>query len=144
VKWVLPYTFNFVSQGVNRLLGKHTKYGYRSWLDRLYEPDNMKQYREVLRALAQVARDRQLPLVVVLTPNNYRPMFRHYFDIVIPLLEELQIPYLDLYPMVKEELGHVPARALPANPVNGHPGVLLTELFARHAYAYVKEHFPLK
>jgi len=38
----------------------------------------------------------------------------------------------------------MPARALAASPVDGHPGVLLTDLFARHTYAYVKEHFPLK
>ncbi len=144
VKWALPYTFAFVSSGVNRFLWKHTKYGYGTWLDRLYGEDNMKQYREVWRTLAQVARDRQLPLVVVMTPNNHREQFRRYFDTVIPLFEELQIPYLDLYPMVKEELGNVPTRALCANPANGHPGVLLTDLFARHTYAYVKEHFPLK
>lgn len=144
VKWALPDTFAFVSQGVNRFLWKHTKYGYGNWLDRLYEPDNMKQYREVLRTLAQVAKDRNLPLVVVLTPNNHGEQFRRYFDTVIPLLEELQIPYLDLYPMVKEELGHVPARALAASPVDGHPGVLLTDLFARHTYAYAKAHSPLK
>jgi hypothetical protein len=144
VKWALPYTFAFVSQCVNRFLWKHTRYGYGTWLERLYGEENLKRYREVWRTLAQVAKDRNVPLVVVLTPNNHLERFRRYFDTVIPLFEELQIPYLDLYPMVKEELGQVPARALAANPVNGHPGVLLTDLFARHTYAYVKEHFPLK
>ncbi len=142
VKWT--YTFDFVSQGVNRFLWKHTRYGYGTWLDRLYGEENMKRYRDVWRTLAQVANDRRLPLVVVMTPNNHGEQFRRYFDAVIPLFEELQIPYLDLYPMVKEELGQVPARALAASPVNGHPGVLLTDLFAHHTYTYVKEHFPLK
>jgi len=105
VKRVLPDTFAFVSQGVNRFLWKHTKYGYGNWLERLYEPDNMKRYRDVWRTLAQVAQDRRLPLVVVMTPNNHGAQFRRYFDTVIPIFEELQIPYLDLHPMSRRSWG---------------------------------------
>jgi len=144
VKWVLPYTFAFVSSGVNHIMCKYTtKYGYNNWLNRLYTEENLKYYRGVLHDLAQVARERNLPLVFVLTPNNHNERFRRYYDAVIPLFEELQIPYLDLYPAVKKELGHMPTRALCANPADGHPGKHLTELFARHTYAYAKEHFPL-
>jgi ankyrin repeat protein len=145
VRRLIPYTFALVSSGINNIVYKtSTNYGYNNWLNRLYTEENLNEYRKVLAMLALVTRKRDLPLLIVMTPNNHSERFIRYYGAVIPLLEELQIPYLNLYPAVKEELGHMPNYALRANPADGHPGKDLTELFSRHTYAYVKAHFPLE
>jgi hypothetical protein len=43
VKRVLPYTFAFVSSGINNIVSAHSdKYGYDNWLNHLYSKENLK------------------------------------------------------------------------------------------------------
>ena len=71
---------------------------------------------------------------MVLTPNNYEEYFARRYKVIIPMLEQAQIQYLNLRPAVVKHLSHYPLQSLRASRANGHPGSLVTEVFATEVF----------
>jgi len=135
----VPNAHSFLTAHINRFLSRYVlrDLDYSRWQDGLYTEENLGEYGKVLEKFALVARTKGMRLLFVLTPNNYDPKFRDMFDKVLPLFEEAGIEVLDLYPAVVGQLSDVPLRKLQANPVNGHPGPRVTELYAQEVFRYL-------
>ena len=125
---------------INRILYRHLfpEYGYGPWEEKLYSSENLTKYDVVLTKLKELCEQNRIKLLVVLTPNNYGDYFANRYAKIIPMLERLDIAHLNLLPRVEEQLGHLPTGELAASRVNGHPGVIMTNLFANETFHYLK------
>jgi hypothetical protein len=138
-RFLFPNNTSLLVDLTNALFDRFWGYGYTNWINLIYAQENLKAYQDLLIDLASYCRKRNLPLLVVMTPENHHPWLKERFAQVKPLLARAGITYLDLYPMVSEELGQYPNRKLWANPADGHPGDLVTELYARHVSRFLAE-----
>lgn len=138
LKILFPNAIYFISGGLESLINRTFDVGYAQWEEKLYSDQNLRQYFLLLSEFGNFCREHSVPLLFVHTPPNYHPSYRLKFDRVAPLLEKARIPYLDLYPVVARDLGHHPYSRLWANRANPHPGPLLTEVFAREVFEYLK------
>lgn len=137
--WCFPYASKFASASINKFLEQRSEeYGYFNWEDRLYSKDNLSRYEALLRGIDAFCKKKQITLIFALTPNNHLPRFRKLYDRVIPLFERVGITYIDLYPEIKNQLGHLSPRELFANPADGHPGPRQTSIFASELYKVLK------
>ena len=133
-----PDTVNFSSALINRFLDQHlTDTGYENWENKLYTDDNLLQYERVVAALKRLCKKYEVPLLVVLTPSNPNKIYRERFAKVMPIFAKNSVAYLDLYPAVKQAVGHLPPIELRANRANGHPGPKMTTIFAREVYRHL-------
>jgi hypothetical protein len=136
---LLPNAVDFFSEYLEAFLNKtSTEIGYRNWEDKLYTPTNLQSYTYLLRQFSDYCSSRHLKFVFVLTPCYHDPGHSRRFRQVIPLLEEAHIPYYDLTAAVAKDLQNRKFRELWANPANPHPGALLTDVYAREVYQYLK------
>jgi hypothetical protein len=55
-------------------------------------------------------------------------------------LKNANIDYVNLYPTVYKELHHLPNRKLWGNPADGHPGDMVTDVYAQNIYQYLNTH----
>jgi len=139
---ILPNCTSFITDIVNNFGAKHFDYGYVRWLDMLYRDENLQRYSSLIREIREFCEANSINYAFVLTPESHYAAIKLYFDKITPILEANAVPYLDLYPYVERELGHIPNRKLWANPSDGHPGNLLTELYARQVFTYLKHKLP--
>lgn len=140
VRWLFPESINFLTSLINNAIETRTgRNGYANFVDSLYSAENLGAYEQVLAELAELGRVQNLPIVVVLTPDNTAPIFEEkYFALIKPLLEKHGLPFLDLYPPAKARLGHLPPEELRASRANGHPGSRLTSVFAEEVFNYLR------
>lgn len=136
-RWLFPNAIEFLVDLTNNFANTYFNYGYVKWLDKLYTKENLEKYSELLKEVKDYCDSKNIKFSFILTPENYNPLIKNYFDKVKVLLEKNNIQYLDLYPYVKTELGHIPIRKLWANPADGHPGDLVTTVYANHVYDYL-------
>nr|CAI78696.1 hypothetical protein [uncultured Gammaproteobacteria bacterium] len=143
IKRAVPYSFDFLSSGINNFIEKTLKkQGYAIWQDRLYRDSNLKQYQALLADFSNYLAINNIPFFFALTPNTYQQEYQAFHNKVIPLFQKAGIPYYSLFPAIANELGHIPIRKLWANPANGHPGPLVTEIYARYVLNYILTTYP--
>ncbi len=92
----------------------------------------------MLNEFSTFCRAHAIRLIFVFTPNTYNASFRKKYDLLIPLLEKAGIEYLDLYPLIYKKFNGTNTRLMWANPVNGHPGDIVTSVYADEVFAYLK------
>ncbi len=139
LKIFFPNSISFIRAYLYNYLFKHfDDYGYSNWIDKLHSEENLNEYAKVLQDFSQFCHSKNLKLLFVLTPSNHDEIYRKQFDKIIPLLEQANIKYLDLFPPIKNEYGHINVRKLWANPADPHPGQLLTDLFAQNVLDYLE------
>ena len=138
LKIFFPNAIFFISFGLESLINNVFDIGYAKWEEKLYTDKNLQEYSELLFEFNNFCQKHKVPLLFVHTPPNYHPSYRIKFDLVAPLLKKARILYLDLYPVVARDLGHYPYYQLWANKANPHPGPLMTEVFAREVFEYLK------
>ncbi|HDH06598.1 MAG TPA: hypothetical protein ENH01_12990 [Nitrospirae bacterium] len=136
-----PNATNFIVTHTNYFLTQYfyKDHQYHNWIRRLYSDDNLQNYLELLQDFSVFCNSNNIKLLFVLTPHSHDEGMRKRFDRIKPLLEQANIKYLDLFPVVKEKLGHIPVRKLWANPANGHPGSLLTGVYADSTFDYLEK-----
>lgn len=141
IKRTFPNSINFISSYTNRFLEMYffDDYGYASWEDRLYSEENLKGYKKILSELYSFCQTKNIKLLVVLTPNDYDKHFRRKYDKIIPILKKIGIHYLDLYPIIYRELKSYNKRELWANIANGHPGDIVTSIYANEVFDYITQ-----
>jgi hypothetical protein len=140
-KSVFPNTYDFLVVHINRLLTKYilTDIGVNAYERKNLGSEHLEVYRKLLGLFSEYCDLKGIPLLFVLTPGNISKENGEMHEKVIPLLEETGIEYMDLYPISAETFkGHNP-RKLRANPANGHPGSMLTELFAETVKTHLVE-----
>ncbi len=122
---------------INSFFNSYFAYGYANWLNKVYSTDNLYLYQELLKEFSDYCLSRNIRLVFVMTPENHSHILRKSFEQVIPMIENAGIDYVNIYPWVYKELGHIPNRKLWANPADGHPGDMVTDVFARIVHRYL-------
>jgi hypothetical protein len=140
---LFPNVFEFFTAYTNEFLMnyvlKRYGYGWPAWYEKLYSQDNLQEYFTVLQDFADYCRAHNVFLLFVLTPSSYAPQEERYFQAVIPYLQRAGIPYLDLYPAVFRDLHQYRPRQLWANLADGHPGPLVTEVYAKEVLQYLEQ-----
>ena len=139
IKKHFPLLTHFVSVHVDKLIENYSdEYGgYLDWEDKLYSEENLNAYKPVLSELLKFCSIHNINIVFVLTPTNYHKLFKERYNKIIPILQSLKIHYLNLYPLVYKQLNSYNLRQLWANPANGHPGELLTSVYAEEVFKYI-------
>ena len=109
------------------------------WWKGIYSAENLKDYQVVLNEFHQYLEDSHVQSLVVMTMPGFGSEGLERFNRARPLIINAGFPCLDLYEPVKHKLGHYKPSELQANPVNSHPGELLTEEFALEAGEYLSQ-----
>jgi hypothetical protein len=139
IKGLFPESINFLASLVNRLIESNSNaIGYENYENGLYSEKNLAAYYATLSELSQFCSANRLPVVVVLTPNDSSERFRDKYRKIEPLMAQAGLPVLNLLPAVTSKLGHMPTHKLWASRANGHPGSLLTTLYAHEVFAYLE------
>jgi len=110
----------------------------QAWWKGIYSPENLKDYQVVLNEFHQYLEDGHVQSLVVMTMPGFGDAGLERFSRARPLIVNAGFPCLDLYEPVKLKLGHYKPSELQANPVNSHPGELLTEEFAGEVEVYLE------
>jgi hypothetical protein len=138
IKDLFPEAFNFLSSFLNRFVETVSSLGHENWVNRLYSEENLNRYAQTLLEVAHFANRADIPVVFVLTPSDHGADSERKFEAVKPLMARAGLPVLDLLPAVRNQLGHLPPEKLRASRANGHPGPLMTSLFAKEVFAYLQ------
>lgn len=135
-KKIFPNSINFVSSYVNRFLEIYFfhDYGYQAWQNKLYSDENLDEYQKLLKELLTFCQRKGIQLLFVLTPSSYAEHFQTKYRKIISILQKIGINYLNLYPIIRKKLSSYPLRALWSNPANGHPGELVTSIYADEVF----------
>jgi len=147
VKRILPMFENLVSISTTSLnallysLPYFTHWGYDGWARALYTPENLAEYDKLLQRLKTFSTQQGIGLLVVNTPTLHDDTDDFVFDKITPMLEALEIDYVDVGPTIQQRFGHlspVEARAqLWANPADSHPGATLHSIYADEVFSFI-------
>ncbi len=133
-----PNTVSFFTDLINNFLSTYSDYGYFNWLkNKVYTKNNLVNYSIMLRDIKKYCKERNIPFVFILTPENHNPILKKYFNQIIDILKEDKIPYYNLFPVIENALNKYSIRELWANPADGHPGNLVTEVYSKNVYEYL-------
>lgn len=141
-----PNLVDFVVTYLNNILEKRffKDYGYEVWLEKLYSHENLENYGLLLKDVSQFCRNQKITLLFVLTPHGTQEKEKLHFEKIVFLLQEANIPYLNLFPSAYQRFHTIPDQQLWANPANSHPGPLLTHLIANEVFDYLEKEGILK
>ena len=139
-KYLFPNTISLFVDLIENFFNTFFGYGYSNWLNKMYTADNLKQYQSLLEDMTKYCNAHHIRMLFVLTPENHHPWLQQRFEQIIPLLKNVNIDYLNLYPDVYKELHHLPNRKLWANSADGHPGDMVTDVYAKSTYQYLIAH----
>jgi hypothetical protein len=126
------------------LSNKQNHTAYNLWLDKIYGPENLKDYQTVLDSFSRSLNHDSVKALFVLTSAAFDSLTRAHFQLVKPLLNKAGFAYFDLTEPTEKSLKHYTQLQLQANPVNGHPGDLMTEEFANQVQSYLEQNGYLK
>lgn len=142
VRKLFPNVYEFSTAYLNEFLMNYvfTGYGWNTWYQYVYSPENLQRYSDILRGIANLCQTNKIDVLFVLTPASYDSGEEKKFDAIIPLLQQANIPYINLFPAVARDLSHYRPRQLWANLADGHPGPIMTELFANEVMTYLEQH----
>jgi len=76
-----------------------------------------------------------------MTPENYNPLLENFFNKIVKLFDDNHIPFFNLFDVIEKSLKKYSIRELWANPADGHPGNIVTVVYARHVYIYLVDEF---
>ena len=111
---------------------------YSNWLDNLYSHQNLVEYKKLLINFHEYLKETNTPTLFVMTPSPFYDELKRRFDTMEPVIRSAGFRCLNLYEPSEKKLGHYSLKQLNANPVNGHPGVLMTEEFALEVKDYLE------
>jgi hypothetical protein len=136
---IFPNSISFITDLLNKFFDTYFDYGYVNWLQKLYSPAKLQQYNTLLMNIKSFCLGNGINFCFVLTPENYSSNLNEYFVKIVPLLENLNITFLNLLPQITDRLKGYPLRRLWANPANGHPGYLVSDAIANFMYKFLNE-----
>jgi len=139
-RYLFPNAISFFVDLVNGFFNSFFDYGYTNWLNKVYSENNLKQYLVLLKNMSEYCNAHHKRMLFVMTPENHHTWLQQRFEQIIPLLKNANIDYVNLYPDVYKELHHLPNRKLWANPADGHPGDMVTDVYAQSVYQYLNTH----
>jgi lysophospholipase L1-like esterase len=139
---VFPNTVSFSVDVINNLLSSYLDYGYYKWLvNDVYSDTNLENYSILLKEIREYCQENNIAYSFVMTPENYNPLLENYFNKIVKLFDDNHIPFFNLFDVIEKSLKKYSIRELWANPADGHPGNLVTVVYARHVYIYLVDEF---
>ncbi len=108
------------------------------WYEHLYSDENLKDYEKLLTDFHDSLSAQKVESLVVMTPSPFLKFANWKFAKAEPLIRQSGFPCFNLYGPAQKKLGNYSLAQLQANPVNGHPGLLMTEEFANEVMEYLE------
>lgn len=137
MEYIFPNTVSFFLDLSRNFLSSYSDYGYLNWLNnKVYSENNLNKYSLLLQNIKKYCDERDINFLFAMTPENHNPIIEEYFNKIIILFNQNQIPYINLFPMVNSELKNYSYRELWANPADGHPGNLVTTVYSNTVYNF--------
>lgn len=135
---VFPNSVSFLVDMTNNFLSTFAGYGYVNWLNnKIYQQINLEKYSHLLKEIDSYCKERNINYSFIMTPENSNPLLEKYFDKIVRLFNENNINYYNLFPVVKSRLKDYSIRELWANPADGHPGSLVTDVYSKNIFRYI-------
>lgn len=129
---IFPNFTSFITDLWNNFLASISDYGYVKWLEsKVYTNKNLKSYKILISEIDSYCKMRGIKYMFIMTPENHSELLGKYFDKIEKIFKKEKIPYINLFPQVKTNLSEYSVRNLWANPGDGHPGYLVTSLYAK-------------
>jgi len=122
-----------------RILDNLYKRSYARWLVKLYSEKNLRKYSDLLQVIKTFEEKDVSNIAFVLTPSNLNETYEERYMKIEELLNHAKIDCINLYPAMYQKFAHADIDTLKANPVNGHPGLLLNIFYAEEAMKYLLE-----
>ncbi|MBS1617154.1 MAG: hypothetical protein JST76_01455 [Bacteroidetes bacterium] len=136
-----PWIYRISPALAENMLNHENRHPYDVWLAQIYSKENLQAYQLVLDSMHQYLWDRHIPALLVMTPGTaLDARARHNFDVAKPLLLNAGFECLDLYGPSAHLLDKYTPMQMQANAVNGHPGDVMTETFAKEVQKYLEQH----
>lgn len=142
LKSAFPQAFEYIAERINMFL---YKYVFTDWLignqefyDRLFSPEHLQKYSEVLKELNSLCKKNNIRLVIALCALPLEND-KIYLDRIIPVLEESGLEYVNLWEPAIKTFEKAPFGSWMASLANIHPGRLLAEVYAKEMLAYIKK-----
>lgn len=131
---------SFISPGLaQQKVSELENKNYDKWINRLYTPDNMREYGDLLKQFKDYLDSLHVVSLLVMTPGPPTNEIQSHFKQAEPVIKNSGMECLNLLPLVQKKFkGYSPGQLI-ANPVNGHPGELMTEEFANEVYDYISQ-----
>jgi hypothetical protein len=139
---IFPNTVYFTIDILNNFCSIYPPFGYMNWLKRIYSDNNLSRYSTLIGEIKHYCDSKNIKCVFILTPENHNIVLENYFNKIIPILKTHSVAYLDLFPAVSKDLGHYSNRSLWANPADGHPGNMVTDVYSDQIFKYLKSELP--
>ena len=122
-------------------------YDYGTWAQKILEGENWKSYEKTIERLGKFVHDSKIPSTVVTLCNPWEA--ESSVKPVQKLFESQKVEFHDLLPelgpwykqLVSSGYAKGPL-SLAVNPANGHPGVTLTDFYARKTIDILEKEFP--
>jgi hypothetical protein len=132
---IFPLTMSFAKAHINRFIAQH--FGLRAHGVELYSEENLLLYGRLLYDFARYCESKGIKLIFALTAYPDKGNAER-LEKVKPLLRSAGIEHIDLFPPVHERYQDYNPRQLNANLADGHPGELLTTLYAEEVLSYLE------
>jgi hypothetical protein len=120
-------------------LNEHNNANGKRWNDAIYGEPNLKDYQVVLNQFHQYLDTNHIKSLMVMTTSGFGGGLAEHFIKAKPLITKAGFDCLDLYPVCEKKYGNYPMDSLHANPVNAHPGEILTEEFSNDVLDYLEQ-----
>jgi len=120
-------------------VGHKEDVAYAAWIEKIYGKQNVDDYQKLLIAFKAVVDSTHTRTLCVMTPGPFDNDERDHFKLMEPIIKNSGTPCFNLYPVLSQKLKHYSNKELIANPVNGHPGEIMTEAMADEVETYLKE-----
>jgi hypothetical protein len=137
-----PLVYQISPAFARSMLNVDNNNDYDSWMKYIYSDQNLKGYQTILNEFKAYLAQIHIPAIVVMTPS---PSLNHgddqeHFDLAKPLILRAGFICFDLLPLAEKNLRQYSNTELQANPVNGHPGDIMTEEFSNDVKLYLEQH----
>ena len=148
-----PAKFSYETWGLKIVEASYFT-SYQSWELKILEEPNMTHYKEVVRKLAEFAKETALPWLVITLPNiPHKEYFQPRYTPVAPLFQANGLTFVnilnDFVTEYSEENRSVLGDLLKSkvglwaiNPANGHPGTISTRFYARKTVDILEQTVP--
>ncbi len=133
-----PLVFKILPSLARRWTNAQEQHDYKIYFDTMYSHENLDRYGSLLDTFNTFLKERHTQSLVVMTPRPLPNQMKERMDAVEPLIRKAGFSCLNLYLPMQKKLGGYTALQLQANPVNGHPGVLMTQEYANEVMQYLE------
>ncbi len=138
---IFPNSVSFIIDYLNAFSNQYLNYGYSKWLNVNYSEENLTNWAQIASDIVKFGKKNNIKVLFALLPENYGSLLQSYFSVLDTNLYKLKANYVNLYPVIEKRLKKYANRQLWANPADGHPGELVTQVYAEYICSYLLKNY---